>query len=70
MADKNKPAATLANWKAWTRNGVEQRGEEAARRARYLDSLPAGHASLDGVSPDDRDDFSRQLHAAAKRASR
>lgn len=68
MADKHYRSNTLANWKAWVRNGVERGAAVAARRGRFLDALPDNHPSLEGVAPDDRADFSRRLHAAAKGA--
>lgn len=63
MADaKTYRAATLANWRAWARRAVERR--DGARALRFLDSLPDGHPSLDGVTPDDRAQLRAQLQGA------
>lgn len=65
---KAKPDPT-AIWRAWV-DRAERSGdrEDCARRARFLDGLPANHPDLKDVTPELRMSMSRRLHSAAKGA--
>lgn len=68
MAAKSEAAQTLANWRAWVERACARGPAEAARCARFLDTLPDKHPALKGVAPDLRVQWADRLRAASKGA--
>lgn len=55
MADaKSYRVATLRNWFAWARKARERGLPNAQRALRFLDAMPDGHPSLEGVTAEAR----------------
>lgn len=58
-----------AGWRAWADRAVRSGDrEDCARRARFLDALPANHPDLKGVTPELRTSLSDRLRRASKGA--